>query len=149
MMNSACLVEGESMSSAGERSRYLSLALDARRAVNAIRAVQDNRGDLSELKHSIGAAVASLEAVSNGVDLYARLADDVYAPYTRFEELQTVIETSATFETGTLVLSLKALLASDTPPGSDLSLARRFFRALEGRALHHFNDPMSSNGVTF
>jgi hypothetical protein len=149
MIKSACLAEGESMSSAGERSRYLSLALDARRAINAIRAVQESRGDLMELRHSIGAAAASLDAVSSDMDLYAHLASEQCAPYRRFEEIQTVVEASTTFESGILIPSLKSLLASESPQESDLSVARKFFRALEGRALHHFNDPRSSDNLTF
>jgi hypothetical protein len=149
MIGNGCYVEGDGMSSAGERSRYLSVALDARRAINAIRAIQESRGDLGELKSSIAAATVSLGAVSSGADLYAQLGPDDCTPYRQFEEIQTVVETSSTFEQSDLVLGLQQLLTSEKPAESDLQLAQKFFHALENRALHHFNDPMSPEGVTF
>jgi hypothetical protein len=149
MIKSACLAEGESMSSAGERSRYLSVALDARRAINAIRSIERSSGDLGELRSSISAAAVSLKAVSSGGDLYAQLGPNEHTPYRQFEEIQTVIETSSTFEQHDLMLRLEQLLTSDEPAEEDLQLARRFFHALENRALHHFNDPMPSEGTTF
>jgi hypothetical protein len=138
---------GDLMSVAGERSRYLSLALDARRAINAIRAVEKNRGDISELRNSIAAATASLNVVSQRADLYAHLGPNEWTPYRQYEELQTVVETSSSFDAHALIPSLLSLLNSNVPAENDLQVARRFFRALEGRALHHYNDPMPSQGL--
>jgi hypothetical protein len=148
MIKAACLVEGDNMSSGTDRSRYLSLALDARRAINAIRTVESKGTNLQELRHSIGAAAASLEAANSGADLYAHLAPGQCAPYRDSDELRAVVEASTAFSSDTLIPSLKSLLKSDEPAVSDLEIARKFFRALERRALHQYNDPMSPEGMT-
>jgi hypothetical protein len=128
----------------GERVHYLSLALDARRALNAIRAADKSDEETNELRDSIRAATESLEILSSGADLYANLSPDHYVQY---EEIQTLREVSSSFEVGTLVLSLRSLLSGGTgrPSADQIGSARKFFRALESRALHHYNDPASSD----
>ena len=135
------LWENPDMVAMGERVHYLSLALDARRALNAIRAAKDS-GRTDELRESIRAATESLEILSKHEDLYAKLSPEHYVQY---EEIQTLREVSSSLESGTL-LSLKSLLSSDAekPSAEDVGSARKFFRALESRALHHYNDPASS-----
>ena len=132
------------MVATGERVHYLSLALDARRAVNAIRAAKKGNEYSGELRDSIRAATESLEALSNRTNLYANHAP---AHYVQYEEIQTLREVSSGLETASLIQSLKALMqeSTDAPLSSDLDVARKFFRALESRALHHYSDPASSD----
>jgi hypothetical protein len=138
------LSEGRTMVATGERVHYLSLALDARRAVNAIRAAKKGNESSNELRDSIRAATESLEALQNRTNLYANLAP---AHYVQYEEIQTLSEVSSGLETASLIQSLKSLMSGSTnaPLPADLDLARRFFRALESRALHHYSDPASSD----
>ncbi len=128
----------------GERVHYLSLALDARRALNAIRAAGKGSERTNELRESIRAATESLDMLRTHSDLYAKLSPDHYVQY---EEIQTLREVSSSLDPDSLLQSLKSLLASgdEKPSAEDLGLARRFFRALESRALHHYNDPASSD----
>ena len=136
--------EGRMMVATGERVHYLSLALDARRAVNAIRAAKKGNLHSDELRDSVRAATESLEAISNRTNLYANHAP---AHYVQCEEIQTLREVSSGIDTAPLLQSLKALMQGnkDAPQPSDLDLARKFFRALESRALHHYSDPASSD----
>ncbi|MGO9316458.1 MAG: hypothetical protein ACLPXT_12345 [Terracidiphilus sp.] len=134
--------ENNKMVAVGERVYYLSLALDARRALNAIRAA--GKGNVRpELQDSIRTAAQSLEALSTNADLYAKLSTDHYVQY---EEIQTLREVSP-MDPAPLVESLKSLLADNVnaPTTEALDSARKFFRALESRAMHHYNDPASGD----
>ena len=138
------LRENSDMVAMGERVHYLSLALDARRALNAIRAADKGSERTDELRNSIRAAALSLEMLRTHADLYANLSPEHYVQY---EEIQTLREVSSSLDPEALTQSMKSLLASgeERPTADDFSLARRFFRALESRALHHYNDPASSD----
>jgi hypothetical protein len=144
MMPFKALGENCDMTAIGERVHYLSLALDARRALNAIRAADKGNGRTDELRNSIRAATESLEILSTRADLYAKLSPGHYVQY---EEIQTLREVSSSFEPGPPIEVLRSLLSGgeDMPTSGDLGLARKFFRALESRALHHYNDPISSD----
>lgn len=131
------------MVAVGERVHYLSLALDARRALNAIRAADKGNERTEELRESIRAATESLEILRTHADFYAKLSPEHYVQY---EEIQTLREVSSSLNPDSLIQSLKSLLSTsdDMPSAEDFGLARKFFRALESRALHHYNDPASS-----
>ncbi len=136
-------LENCDMVAVGERVHYLSLALDARRALNAIRAAGKGTARPEELQNSIRSATQSLEALQTNADLYAKLSPDHYVQY---EEIQTLREVSPMDPTP-LVQSLKSLLSENVnaPSTEALDSARKFFRALESRALHHYNDPASGD----
>ncbi len=122
-------LENSDMVAIGERVHYLSLALDARRALNAIRA-----------------ATESLEILSTHADLYAKHSPEHYNQY---EEIQILREVSSSLDPEPLIESLKSLLSGVTEraTSNDLMVARKFFRALESRALHSYNDPTSTDTV--
>jgi hypothetical protein len=136
--------ENSDMVAMGERVHYLSLALDARRALNAIRAADKGSERTDELRESIRAATESLDLLRTHADLYAKFSPEHYV---QLEEIQTLREASSSLDPDSLIQSLKSLLASgeEKPSVEDLGLARQFFRALESRALHHYNDPTSSD----
>jgi hypothetical protein len=136
--------EDSDMVAVGERVYYLSLALDARRALNAIRAASKGNLRPEELQDSIRAATQSLEALSTNGDLYANLSPSHYVQY---EEIQTLREVVSPIDPAPLVQSLKSLLADnvEAPSTEALDSAREFFRALESRAMHHYNDPASGD----
>lgn len=144
MMPLSAGLESCDMVAVGERVHYLSLALDARRALNAIRAADKGKERTDELRDSIRAATESLEILATHADLYAKLSPDHYVQY---EEIQTLREVSSSLDPESLIRSLRSLLTvgAGKPSTEDVSQARRFFRALESRALHHYNDPASSD----
>lgn len=134
--------ENNEMVAVGERVYYLSLALDARRALNAIRAAGNGNVRPEELRDSIRAATQSLEALSTNADLYAKLSPDQYVQY---EEIQTLREVSP-MDPMPLIQSLKSLQDNVEDATTEaFDSARKFFRALESRALHHYNDPASGD----
>jgi hypothetical protein len=147
MMPLTADLESCDMVAVGERVHYLSLALDARRALNAIRATAkgDNRSE--ELRDSIRAATESLEVISKHGDLYAKVSPEHYVQY---EEIQTLREVSSSIDSAPLIQSLRSLLSVEAAAhaAEDLDSARKFFRALESRALHHYNDPGSGDVLT-
>jgi hypothetical protein len=143
MMPLNALQENSNMVSVGERIHYLSLALDARRALNAIRAADRGEG-ADELRASIRAATESLEILSSGEDLYANLSPKHYVQY---EEIQTLREVSSSFDSGAILQGLRSLSSGgpEKPSAEEIGAVRKFFRALESRALHHYNDPAPSD----
>jgi hypothetical protein len=140
-------LENCDMVAVGERVHYLSLALDARRALNAIRATAKGDDHNSELRESIRAATESLEIISKHGDLYAKVSPEHYVQY---EEIQTLREMSSSIDAAPLIQSLRSLLSVEAGGHApeDLDTARKFFRALESRALHHYNDPGSGDVLT-
>src|ERR1039458_2235744 len=140
-------LENCDMVAVGERVHYLSLALDARRALNAIRATSKGGDHDEELRESIRTATESLEVISKHADLYAKVAPGHYVQY---EEIHTLREISSSIDSAPLIRSLKSLLSVEATghTAEDLDSARRFFRALESRALHHYNDPGSGDVLT-
>lgn len=139
-----CLPWRSVMVAIGERVHYLSLALDARRALNAIRSADQSGEESPELQDSIRAATESLEILSTHADLYAK-----HAPqhYNRYEEIQTLREVSSSIDAESLLRSMKTLLSGSGKTRDDLQVVRKFFRALESRALHHYNDPTSADAI--
>lgn len=144
MMPLNAKLENNEMVAVGERVYYLSLALDARRALNAIRAASKGNVRPGELQDSIRAATQSLKALTTNADLYANLSPSHYVQY---EEIQTLREVMSPMDPVPLVQSLDSLLSENVnaPTTKDLDSARKFFRALESRALHHYNDPASGD----
>ena len=106
MMPLNALRGSSDMVAMGERVHYLSLALDARRALNAIRVADKGIEGADELRASIRAATESLEVMLSGADLYANLSPKHYVQY---EEIQTLREVSSSFNSGHLLQSLKSL----------------------------------------
>lgn len=145
-MPPSLVVENCDMALTGERVHYLSLALDARRALNAIRAAGHGGEPPRELRDSIRAATESLRALSAHESLYAKLSPDYYVQY---EEIQTLREVSSSIDTEPLIQSLESLLGETAGAATpeDLGAARKFFRALESRALHHYYDPASRETI--
>lgn len=145
-MTAPQIMENLDMAPLGERVYYLSLALDARCALNAIRA-SARGGELSdELKNSIRSATESLRALSEQRSLYANLSPDHCV---QFEEIQTLWEVSSSIDSVALIRSLESLgsESSSATTAADLNAVRKFFRALESRALHHYYDPASRDTV--
>jgi len=140
------MTENPDMAPIGERAYYLSLALDARRALNAIRGFSRGSEPSDELKDSLRSATESLRAIAAHESLYAKLSPEHYV---QFEEIQTLREVSSSIDCVALLRTLESLLSEDSSAAAaaDLTSARKFFRALESRALHHYYDPGSHETV--
>jgi hypothetical protein len=77
----------EAMQHSGEKIHYLSLALDARLAIKALRQKSSLGAVAPQLRASVKAALDSLKAINRGGELYARLGE--LEPYEHFELLPT------------------------------------------------------------
>ena len=127
--------------SAGERIQYLSLALDARQAIEALCSFLETGNQSPKLKGSIQDVTSYLEAVNGGGDLYAGLTGP--SSFEHFEQIQTLDEVKESFRDKDLVSRLEGVLnaKSDHLKRENAKFAIKFFSKLEGRALHHYNQP--------
>ena len=128
---------------AGERTNYLSVALRARAAIKMLKSLMNEcQGILSlsnsELEQDLKSVVQSLKAIESSEPLRAKLSHE--APYSRFEELQTLDEVRRSFKDAQLLTRLEALLSGGRQH-DDMRSAIRLFSAIERRALYHYNDP--------
>jgi hypothetical protein len=123
------------------RSRYLSLALDARRIIDKL-AVFIERGERgSDFYSSIGDALDSLRATTDA----GALISAVHAPlsFTHYEQIRTLSEILD--ERLNLVLQQLVALSNQERDAHELETealsALEFFSELETRALHHYQQP--------
>lgn len=138
------------MSSAGNRSSYLALALDARKTINALlqlnRARDPNVEISADVKSVIQGAVESLKALASGGSLFAHL--EGASSYGSYEQIRTLHEVQAAMNEVQLEDRLAAVLSGADPEkqGRSRELAIRFFSALENRALSRYNGAASAYG---
>jgi len=130
------------MQHSGEKIHYLSLALDARLAIKALR--QKSAADIiaPQLRDSVKTALDSLKAINRGGELYARLGE--LEPYEHFEQMYTLREVAASLKDSNLVEELQALSESERPSSEARAAALKFFSEVERRALHYYSDPSLS-----
>jgi hypothetical protein len=125
----------------GERIHYLTLAIDARRAIKALKSYGKNAGRTDNLESALKLAVNSTKALSASQELYSQLHGE--GSYDHFEQIQTLQDVIANFDSAALLRKLEGILtSSDKQNEEDIQLAIRFFSAIEDRALYYYNDPM-------
>lgn len=126
--------EKENMYS-GQRSYYLALALDARRALNALEAGKD----LKPAMEAIKSALESLRALRTPQELYKRL--HATGGYEHLEQLRTLEDVQGYLKDENLLARLEALNGKTSLDAVGITFAQKFFLALESRALHYYDDP--------
>ena len=126
---------------AGERIQYLSLAMDARKAIEALCQFLETGERTPNLEKAIHDVANYLEAVEGGGDLYANLRAD--SSFEHFEQIQTLDEVKSALDDKRLVQRLEGVLEapSTRTQRENAKYAIKFFSRLEGRALHHYNQP--------
>ena len=131
----------ETMLHSGEKIHYLSLALDARLAIKALR--QGSASGLqTEVRESVKAALDSLKAISRGGELYAQLGE--LRPYQHFEQMCTLQEVFEPLRSSNLLDELQSVFDSESPSRQAKASALKFFYEVERRALHYYSDPSLS-----
>jgi hypothetical protein len=131
----------EVMQHSGEKIHYLSLALDARLAIKALRQKSPTGASAPQLRESIRAALDSLKAISRKGEVYARLGE--LEPYEHFEQIYTLQQVWVSFKDSNLVEELQDL-SSENPTPAARAAALKFFSEVERRALHYYSDPSLS-----
>jgi hypothetical protein len=126
---------------AGEKIQYLSLALDARKAIEALCEFLETGERREGLERSIHDVTGYLAAVQGGGDLYANLHED--SSFEHFEQIQTLDEVETALGDKDLVARLEGVLTAKSARirRENAKYAIKFFSKLEGRALHHYNQP--------
>lgn len=129
------------MQHSGEKIHYLSLALDARLAIKALRLKPSPGETAPPLHKSVKAALDSLKAISRGGELYAGLGE--LEPYEHFEQMYTLQQVWVSLKDSNLVQELQDL-SSERPSPEARAAGLRFFSEVERRALHYYSDPSLS-----
>jgi hypothetical protein len=127
-----------------DRTNYLSLALDARKTIKALRQASETGNESDELKGAIDDTVESLRALSTGALLFARLHP--LFPYQHYEQVKTLEEVQSAMKDEHLADRLSELNITVDPGHREelIKLAIVFFSALENRALQRYNTSSSS-----
>lgn len=128
----------EAMQHSGEKIHYLSLALDARLAIKALRQKSPTDLTATELRSSVSAALDSLKAITRGGEVYAQLGD--LKPYEHVEQMYTLHEAWETLKDSNLVEELQNVFESQVPTPEARATALKFFSEVERRALHYYRD---------
>lgn len=126
----------------GDPTNYLSLALDARKAVNALREFSKTGVKSPELLQSLTDAVHSLNALQGAGGLFTGL----HAPstYEYYEQIKTLQEVQQAMGGAELVTHLSTIISGPRNEGrKQAALAVRFFVQLENRAMQRFNQASS------
>ena|ERR1700719_4313695 len=126
----------------GEKIHYLSLALDARLAIKALRQKPTDVPAITELRSTVGTAVDSLLAIARGGELYAQLGE--LRPYEHCEQMYTLQEVFEPFRESNLLKELQSLFESEGPTVEARTSALKFFYEVERRALYYYSDPSLS-----
>lgn len=132
----------DAMQQSGEKIHYLSLALDARLAIKALRQTNPEIIRVTELRDSVKSALDSLKAITRGGQLYAGLGD--LEPYEHFEQMYTLQQVWQSLPNLRLIEQLQTVFESDRPDAESKAVALTFFSEVERRALHYYNDPSLS-----
>jgi hypothetical protein len=120
------------------RSRYLSLALTSRRAINSLRGFASGQS----LDRELGAYLKSLLAgvdQKSGSDFVSHLQES--GAWTHFEELSTVEEIERETGTSDLVVVVSSILSeADEASRENVKRLISFLTAVEGRALQRYTE---------
>ena len=136
--------EGYMVSLNTDRTNYLSLALDARKTIKALRQAVQTGTETEELKGAIHDTVESLRALSSGELLFSNLNPQF--SYQHYEQVKTLEEVQSAMKEQNVADRLSELNDALEPDQrvAIINLAILFFSALENRALQRYNTSASS-----
>lgn len=120
------------------RSRYLSLALTSRKAINSLREVASGQSVGQELCVYLKSLVAGVDQ-QGGADFVSHLQGN--NAWTHFEELSTVEEIEKETETQDLVNLVSSIITeTDNMSREKVKRLISFLTAVEGRALQRYTE---------
>ncbi len=121
--------------SMNDNSSSLSLALDARMAIKALRAFQKGGKADDALMVAAADIATSLRALHSGGPLFANLSRS--SSFESYDQIQTLKEVKSDFKED--VEAKLDLIANGNPDQQGIEFAIDFFSALERRARQKFN----------
>lgn len=128
------------MANRGDRTNYLTLALQARSAIKRLRLVLAGGEPTPELKSALRAALNSLsEPTPQSGSPVSRLHDET--GFNRFEGIQTLEEVVRVLDDPSLEEEIGRIYAGEKYTEEDVRATIGFFSAVENRALYHYDDP--------
>jgi hypothetical protein len=127
------------MADRGERSNYLTLALQARSAIKRLDRLAPGTEPTAELKSALQATLNSLGSNKAQEPLCSKLYSEV--GFNRFEEIRTVEEVLQALNDPNLRTAIEHILSGKNYSERDIQDTLRFFSAVENRALYHYDDP--------
>lgn len=127
------------MAMIGERTVYLSLALDSRLAIKTLQRLAATRERPPEVVTALRKILNWLTAIRTPGGTYSGLHSDT--DYPRYEQIRTVEEVLAAFRDKRVLQKLNAIIRGKKASDRDIAAVIRFLVAVERRALYHYDDP--------
>lgn len=127
------------LNTTADPANYLSLALDARKAIKALLQFSEKGTESVELKDALDDTVESLRALTSGGSLFDRLHQQ--SPYQYYEQIKTLQEVQSAMKDEHLADKLSDLSSNPDPAQrrQNIQIAITFFSALENRALQRYH----------
>jgi hypothetical protein len=139
----------EMIADAEVRERYLSLALDSRKIIDALVVFVEDGRRVPDLEPSLQDAVESLRRASGEHNIFSPLRTELGLEH--YEQIRMVDEVSGSVDKQKSIISkLSNVLAANADPELQKSSAFDaidFFYVLERRALHHYSQPLGPEGI--
>lgn len=130
------------------RSRYLALALDARKVIDALLSYVETGNSSPQDLAALDDAVGSLESIKDGTQLsrqtHSHLAFDHYEQVTTLDQVRTGHDREQIIDD---LLVIKTAPAGQEPTRAAATRAIQFFFAVESRALQYYNRPPVEQGA--
>ena len=130
------------------RDRYLSLALDARKILDALVIFIEEGRRVPDLESCLQDAVESLKRASGEHSIFAPLRTSLALEH--YEQIRTVDEVSESAEKQKAIIDKLSNVMAQTGDSKAQKQsaydAVDFFYALERRALHHYGQPLGPEG---
>jgi len=131
------------------RSRYLALALEARRIMDLLLAFVQKGERATDFEPSVRGIIDSLQSLGSAENLLASLQTRMQ--FRSYERIATLDQMIGPDKRRLLVEKLEVLIAeasSREDQEKSALEAIHFLYEVEGRALHYFNEPGSSQFTT-
>jgi len=124
------------------RSRYLALALDARKIVDVLMAYLDTGSRNQQLSSAVAEAVESLRSIRDGSELSQPARS--HLAFDHYEQIATLDQIRPRKDREQLIEDLLTIESGSAEPAEISVCAQRtiqFFFAVETRALQYYNRP--------
>ena len=131
------------------RSRYLALALEARRVMDLLLVFVQRGERAADFEPSVRGIIDSLQSMGSAENLLASLQTRLR--FRSYEQITTLDEMIGPDDRRLLAEQLLVLITEDSSREAQQKSAMdtiHFLYEVEGRALHYFNEPGSSQLAT-
>jgi hypothetical protein len=142
-------MEGSMLTDYEARSRYLALALEARRVMDLLLVFVQTGDRATDFEPSLRAIIDALQSTDSAENLLASLQTRLQ--FRSYEQITTLDEMLGPDDRRLLAQKLEALITEGSSRADQQRSATETIHILyevEGRSLHYFNEPSSSQLTT-